>query len=508
MGESLAPLFAGLTFEDAATSEASGYALLGEIDFTHPLFVPFASPRYSDFTKIHFWKHRPMTLSPDAAAKVLARFDNRRPALIEQTLGSGRAVLFASGWQPADSQLALSTKFVPLVQGLVDLACGGQGQTANLTIGESLPLAERAAQQPAAVLKPNGQQVQLSADAVRFEETDLPGLYRLQIGDEAYRFAANLASAESNTAPLEAAQLEQLGVRLAHRLTRAEQAEQLRQQRDLELESRQQVWRLADCGGVDGNYFRNLAGRLDGAAHQANDRGFRMIDLRLSRQLAPVGNRFRRLCLWRNLAVAWLLAAALSLGLLALGDKTGLPLKQSMILVGAAAFAAATIAAWRSLAAGRDAHWVAEQVEAEFPELKACLLTAVEQRPELPDGRYGFLQERVIRQAIGHGDRHVWQQAIPTRRLNGARLANFATFCLLCAALAGLALRDRASASSVAPVRAKGAWLQPTPSPSPSNPAIRKSNAARACSSWLASKVRHRPKLRSFINRRAASRTA
>lgn len=243
LGESLAPIFAGLTFEDAATSETSGYALLGEIDFTHPLFVPFASPRYSDFTKIHFWKHRPMTLSPDASAKVLARFDNRRPALIEQALGSGRAILFASGWQPADSQLALSTKFVPLIQGIVDLACGGQGETANLTVGESLPLPERSAEQQAAVLKPNGQQVKLASDAVRFEETDLPGLYRLQIGDEEYRFAANLASAESNTAPLEAAQLEQLGVRLANRLTRAEQAEQLRQQRDLELESRQKVWR-------------------------------------------------------------------------------------------------------------------------------------------------------------------------------------------------------------------------------------------------------------------------
>jgi hypothetical protein len=175
-----------------------------------------------------------------------------------------------------------------------------------------------------------------------------------------------------------------------------------------------------------------------------------MIDLRLSRQLAPVANRFRRLCLWRNLAVAWLLAAALGLGLLALGERTGLPLKQSMILVGVAAFAAATVAAWRSLAAGRDLHWVAEQVEAEFPALKSCLLTAVEQRPELPDGRYGFLQERVIRQAIGHGDRHVWQQAISTRRLNGARLANFAAFCLLCAVLAGLALRDRARESAVA----------------------------------------------------------
>lgn len=243
MGESLATIFAGLTFEDAGASDTNGYALLGEIDFTHPLFVPFASPRYSDFTKIHFWKHRPMMLASDASAKTLARFDNQHPAIIEQMLGSGRALLFASGWQPADSQLALSTKFVPLIQGVVDLACGGQGETANLTIGESLPLPERSAQQQASVLKPNGQQVKLPADAVRFEETDLPGLYRLQIGDEEYRFAANLAAAESNTAPLEAAQLEQLGVRLASRLTRAEQAEQLRQQRDLELESRQKIWR-------------------------------------------------------------------------------------------------------------------------------------------------------------------------------------------------------------------------------------------------------------------------
>ena len=33
-------------------------ALIGEIAFDHPLFAPFAAPQYSDFTKIHFWKHR------------------------------------------------------------------------------------------------------------------------------------------------------------------------------------------------------------------------------------------------------------------------------------------------------------------------------------------------------------------------------------------------------------------------------------------------------------------
>src|SRR5262249_10939211 len=33
-------------------------ALISEITFAHPLFAPFAAPQYSDFTKIHFWKHR------------------------------------------------------------------------------------------------------------------------------------------------------------------------------------------------------------------------------------------------------------------------------------------------------------------------------------------------------------------------------------------------------------------------------------------------------------------
>ena len=42
-------------------TEAGGdYALLGEIDFTHPLFAPFDDPRFSDFSHIHFWKHRRM----------------------------------------------------------------------------------------------------------------------------------------------------------------------------------------------------------------------------------------------------------------------------------------------------------------------------------------------------------------------------------------------------------------------------------------------------------------
>src|SRR5204862_904590 len=101
-----------------AESPARDYALLGRVDTRHPLFAPFADARFGDFTKIHFWKHRRMKLagaavSGDPTLRPLAWFDDGDPFLVERTLDKGRVLVAAAGWNPADSQLALSTKFVP-----------------------------------------------------------------------------------------------------------------------------------------------------------------------------------------------------------------------------------------------------------------------------------------------------------------------------------------------------------------------------------------------------------
>src|SRR5207244_3720624 len=47
----------GLEHVSLAEAHPSSYAMLAEIDFRHPLFAPFADPRFSDFTKIHFWQY-------------------------------------------------------------------------------------------------------------------------------------------------------------------------------------------------------------------------------------------------------------------------------------------------------------------------------------------------------------------------------------------------------------------------------------------------------------------
>ncbi len=255
-----------------ATPRSGGekYLLLGDIDFTHPLFAPFAGPRYSDFTKIHFWKHRPVTLKTAATTRILARFDNSDPMLLERSIGQGRVFAFTSGWHPEDSQLALSSKFVPLVGALLDLACGGGEVADSVVVSQPVTLADsrRAvgvsppvdldstdapntggltppARQGHVILvrTPDGQEKRLDAGHSAFSETDLPGIYRAKVGSTETRFAVNLSPAESHTAPLNLEQLEQRGVRFGADLTRVERIDRERQQRDTELESRQKVWR-------------------------------------------------------------------------------------------------------------------------------------------------------------------------------------------------------------------------------------------------------------------------
>ncbi len=90
------------------------YTMWTKIDFEHPLFAPFADPRFNDFTKIHFWKHWQVSSLPENG-KTIATYEDESPAIVETNVGTGKLWLLTAGWQPSESQLSLSTKFVPLV---------------------------------------------------------------------------------------------------------------------------------------------------------------------------------------------------------------------------------------------------------------------------------------------------------------------------------------------------------------------------------------------------------
>ena len=54
-------------------------------------------------------------------ARVVARFDDGDPALLHLRLGAGHLFVLTAGWQKADSELALSSKFVPLLYSMMEM---------------------------------------------------------------------------------------------------------------------------------------------------------------------------------------------------------------------------------------------------------------------------------------------------------------------------------------------------------------------------------------------------
>ncbi|MGH7943658.1 MAG: BatA domain-containing protein [Opitutaceae bacterium] len=240
-GASFGPL-AGRESVSVTEGRTNNYAMLAEIDFQHPLFAAFADPRYSDFTKIHFWKFRKVDASAIPGARVVAKFDTGDPGLVEVPVGQGRLYFLASGWHPNDSQLAVSSKFVPLVWSILEQSGGVASFATQYSVGDAVALP--AGQTAGSVRAPGGTPVALEAGANAFEQSVQPGIYELTGGAKPQRFAVNLDANESRTTPLATDELEQLGLPV----TRAKNAgatpvENKTVLQGIEAENRQKLWR-------------------------------------------------------------------------------------------------------------------------------------------------------------------------------------------------------------------------------------------------------------------------
>ena len=233
------------------TTEAIGkdFALFADIDFQHPFFAPFLDPRFSDFTKIHVWKHRRADFAQVRDARVLVRFDDRDPAVVQVPVGKGSVVIFTTTWRPGDSQLALSSKFVPLLHAMLEQSSGKPAQKAQYFVGDEVLLASRAAQR--VVKRPDGTEVPAGPEQI-YTATDLPGVYTVMPGGE--RFAVNLSPEESRVAPLTGERFASLGVPVGKRAGEESKrtAAENRYAQAAELESRQKLWRwiVVFCVGV------------------------------------------------------------------------------------------------------------------------------------------------------------------------------------------------------------------------------------------------------------------
>ncbi len=229
------------------TAPKAQYSLIAQLDFTHPLIAPLSSPRYNDFTKIHFWKHFTVQLPASEKTHVIATFDDDTPALWQTQYESGNVYTLTSAWDPKNSQLALDAdKFVPIMSTLLQLANRTPVIRDRYTINQAIKFPTTETPVSWAITRPDGKIETISSSESSYNKTDIPGVYEMKssaFDEKVFRFAVNIATSESQTAPMPIEKLKMHNVLIGQQDTRKARIQQLQKLKDREIENRQKIWK-------------------------------------------------------------------------------------------------------------------------------------------------------------------------------------------------------------------------------------------------------------------------
>jgi hypothetical protein len=184
-------------------------ARLGGLDYGHEIFEPFRAPRSGDFSSAHFYGYRAVT--PGQDARVLARFEDGAPALLERRVGAGRVLLWTSTLDVRWSDLPLKPVYLPFVHRMMTSLAAYAERPAWMGVGDVL---DSGAGVPGAargdgkvVLTPGGQRITLDSEGPDVMELAEAGFYEVRsAGRDAeplLTVAANVDLGESDLTPMD-----------------------------------------------------------------------------------------------------------------------------------------------------------------------------------------------------------------------------------------------------------------------------------------------------------------
>ncbi len=198
---------------------------IAEVDSGHAAMASFVEGVGGDLSTAKFYKF--FSVAPDEAdpdVKVLARFDDGSPYVVQREYGRGGTILFTSSCDLEWTNLPLKPVFVPLVHRLSYHLTSGRGGRYGLTVGEKIvERVETGGTERATLAAPDGSRFLLvpteseaqegrgeGALEVAFEDTSRAGTYQLihpggagEEGQPRSYFAVNVDTEESDLSALE-----------------------------------------------------------------------------------------------------------------------------------------------------------------------------------------------------------------------------------------------------------------------------------------------------------------
>jgi hypothetical protein len=189
-----APLHVVKTAAERGAPGAEGKAArLAEIDWDHPALRVFTGQAREGLESVRTWRY--MLLRPGAkegGARVLARYDDGAPALVEARRGRGRVMLYASTLDPEWSDWTIRTSFLPAMQRIAAWLAGSldERRSAPGVVGAPRPIELPAGRALAAVVGPDGRERRevatrggASAEGAQVLTPDRPGLWQVKVRD-------------------------------------------------------------------------------------------------------------------------------------------------------------------------------------------------------------------------------------------------------------------------------------------------------------------------------------
>ncbi len=207
--------------------------VIGELDLQHPILQLFAQPHHGDFSTVHFRQY--YTVSDSQASTVLARFENKRPAVLLRNVGKGTSILVASSANQEMNDFSLRGVFVPFVQEAARFQAAASGRrSSDVAVGSEVQVELPAGCSSARLVRPSGQEEDLAAEARRVGGADGPlkapsaaflptaaGIYKVEAGRDTFLFAANVDPRESDLRRMKS---DEIAAALTHQRGREEQA--------------------------------------------------------------------------------------------------------------------------------------------------------------------------------------------------------------------------------------------------------------------------------------------
>jgi hypothetical protein len=176
-----------------ARTAASEPARVAELEQSHAILREPGAWR-----QIRFFRHVAV-VAPDEA-RVLMRFENGTPLMLEQSVGQGRLLLFASPLDRQWNDLAIHPLFVRFVAEATAWLAGTRTDAATATVGTALDasLLRRGGGQ---VFDPAGRRASLLGGASTLQWVpEMPGFYEVRGGGRSDFIAVNVDARESNLA--------------------------------------------------------------------------------------------------------------------------------------------------------------------------------------------------------------------------------------------------------------------------------------------------------------------